>query len=60
MSLSITLLIRYLRDKYLTYMFQSVLPSMQRGEQQIDSLDKELLNEIQWVFPFVQQPFLEI
>ena len=60
MSLSITLLIRYLRDKYLTYMFQLVLPSMQRGEQQIDSLDKELLNEIQWVFPFVQQPFLEI
>lgn len=49
-----------MRDKYLTYMFQSVLPSMQIGEQQIDSLDKELLNEIQWVFPLVQRPFLEI
>jgi len=28
--------------------------------QTIDSLDKQLLNEIQWQFPLVDRPFLEI
>jgi DNA-binding Lrp family transcriptional regulator len=28
--------------------------------QQIDSIDKELLNEIQWVFPLSNRPFYEI
>jgi DNA-binding Lrp family transcriptional regulator len=28
--------------------------------EQIDKLDKELLNEIQWVFPLVDRPYLEI
>lgn len=28
--------------------------------QTIDSLDKQLLNEIQWQFPLVNRPFLEI
>ncbi|MDP9197539.1 MAG: Lrp/AsnC family transcriptional regulator [Thermoproteota archaeon] len=41
-------------------MFQSFLAQMQIGERQIDSLDRELLNEIQWIFPLVQKPFLEI
>jgi siroheme decarboxylase len=29
-------------------------------DRSVDSLDKALLNEIQWVFPLVQRPFLEI
>lgn len=33
---------------------------MQIEREQIDSLDKKLLNEIQWTFPLVQRPFLEI
>lgn len=28
--------------------------------QQIDKLDKQLLNEIQWVFPLTDRPYLEI
>src|ERR687887_1194037 len=28
--------------------------------KQIDTLDKKLLNEIQWVFPLTESPFLEI
>src|ERR671938_1741107 len=28
--------------------------------KQIDTLDKKLLNEIQWVFPLTERPFLEI
>ena len=28
--------------------------------EQIDTLDKKLLNEIQWVFPLTERPFLEI
>ena len=26
----------------------------------IDTLDKQLLNEIQWVFPLTEKPYLEI
>jgi DNA-binding Lrp family transcriptional regulator len=33
--------------------------SMQLNKQ-IDTLDKKLLNEIQWVFPLTERPFLEI
>lgn len=33
---------------------------MQIEQEQIDTLDKKLLNEIQWTFPLVQRPFLEI
>jgi DNA-binding Lrp family transcriptional regulator len=33
---------------------------MQIEREQIDTLDKKLLNEIQWTFPLVQRPFLEI
>jgi DNA-binding Lrp family transcriptional regulator len=33
---------------------------MQIEQDRIDSLDKALLNEIQWEFPLVQRPFLEI
>ena len=33
---------------------------MQVKQQQIDVLDKELLNEIQWVFPLTERPYLEI
>jgi siroheme decarboxylase len=29
-------------------------------QQQLDAIDKKLLNEIQWVFPLVDRPFLEI
>ncbi len=28
--------------------------------QQLDSVDKKLLNEIQWVFPLAERPYLEI
>jgi len=28
--------------------------------QQIDTVDKQLLNEIQWVFPLIDRPYLEI
>jgi siroheme decarboxylase len=30
------------------------------ANEQLDSIDKKLLNEIQWVFPLVDRPFLEI
>ena len=33
---------------------------MQIEREQIETLDKKLLNEIQWTFPLVQRPFLEI
>ncbi|MDQ5842378.1 MAG: Lrp/AsnC family transcriptional regulator [Thermoproteota archaeon] len=29
-------------------------------QQQLDAIDKKLLNEIQWVFPLVDRPYLEI
>jgi DNA-binding Lrp family transcriptional regulator len=29
-------------------------------QQQLDGLDKKLLNEIQWVFPLAERPYLEI
>jgi siroheme decarboxylase len=29
-------------------------------QQQLDAVDKRLLNEIQWVFPLVDRPYLEI
>jgi DNA-binding Lrp family transcriptional regulator len=29
-------------------------------QQQLDTIDKRLLNEIQWVFPLVDRPYLEI
>ena len=33
---------------------------MQIKQLHIDSIDKELLNEIQWVFPLVERPYYEI
>jgi DNA-binding Lrp family transcriptional regulator len=33
---------------------------MQTRHQGLDELDKKLLNDIQWVFPLVDRPFLEI
>jgi DNA-binding Lrp family transcriptional regulator len=33
---------------------------MQADQQQLDAIDKTLLNEIQWVFPLVDRPYLEI
>ena len=33
---------------------------MQANRQQFDAIDKKLLNEIQWVFPLVDRPYLEI
>ena len=38
----------------------SPIIEMQIRQLQIDSTDKELLNEIQWVFPLVERPYLEI
>src|ERR671924_1907419 len=29
-------------------------------QQQLDAVDKKLLNEIQWVFPLVDRPYLEV
>jgi len=31
-----------------------------QADQQLDGIDKKLLNEIQWVFPLVDRPYLEI
>jgi len=31
-----------------------------QANQQLDGIDKKLLNEIQWVFPLVDRPYLEI
>ncbi|HXV45215.1 MAG TPA: AsnC family transcriptional regulator [Nitrososphaera sp.] len=31
-----------------------------QANQQLDSIDKKLLNEIQWVFPLADRPYLEI
>lgn len=31
-----------------------------QANQQLDSIDKKLLNEIQWVFPLVERPYSEI
>jgi siroheme decarboxylase len=48
-------------DKFL--MDIGILPialSSSMQVNQIDVLDKQLLNEIQWVFPLVNRPFLEI
>jgi siroheme decarboxylase len=33
---------------------------MQTNQRQLDDIDKKLLNEIQWVFPLVDRPYLEI
>ncbi len=38
---------------------QSLVPK-QAQTQQIDTVDKQLLNEIQWVFPLTNRPFYEI
>jgi siroheme decarboxylase len=49
-------------DKYLMddrHRNYNLTTSMQVNEQ-IDTLDKKLLNEIQWVFPLTERPFLEI
>ncbi|MFL6507446.1 MAG: Lrp/AsnC family transcriptional regulator [Nitrososphaeraceae archaeon] len=43
-------------DRYHNY---NLTTSMQVNKQ-IDTLDKKLLNEIQWVFPLTERPFLEI
>ena len=31
-----------------------------QAKQQIDMLDKKILNEIQWTFPLLDRPYLEI
>ena len=49
-------------DKYLMddrYHNYNLTTAMQVNKQ-IDTLDKKLLNEIQWVFPLTERPFLEI
>ena len=33
---------------------------MQTGHQALDDLDRQLLNDIQWVFPLADRPYLEI
>ncbi|HZT35026.1 MAG TPA: Lrp/AsnC family transcriptional regulator, partial [Nitrososphaera sp.] len=33
---------------------------MQANHQQLDEMDKKLLNDIQWVFPLADRPYLEI
>jgi siroheme decarboxylase len=33
---------------------------MQAKQQQLDDIDRKLLNEIQWVFPLVDRPYLDI
>lgn len=45
-------------DEYL--MCSSINNPMRIKQQQIDTLDKKLLNKIQWTFPLVQRPFLKI
>ena len=48
-------------DKYLIdYCTSFTLTAMQIKQQQIDLFDKQLLNDIQWVFPLVDRPYLEI
>jgi siroheme decarboxylase len=48
-------------DKYLIVNYTSfILTAMQIKQQQIDLFDKQLLNDIQWVFPLVDRPYLEI
>ncbi|HZC50075.1 MAG TPA: Lrp/AsnC family transcriptional regulator [Nitrososphaeraceae archaeon] len=48
-------------DKYLIdYNTSFTLTAMQIKQQQIDLFDKQLLNDIQWVFPLVDRPYLEI
>ena len=39
---------------------QPLLPRPMQANQQLDGIDKKLLNEIQWVFPLVDRPYLEI
>jgi DNA-binding Lrp family transcriptional regulator len=48
-------------DKYLIVNYTNfILTAMQIKQQQIDLFDKQLLNDIQWVFPLVDRPYLEI
>jgi DNA-binding Lrp family transcriptional regulator len=35
-------------------------PELMQANEQLDSIDRKLLNEIQWVFPLANQPYLEI
>jgi DNA-binding Lrp family transcriptional regulator len=46
---------KYLTDKRSQYLTTSMQVNLR-----IDTLDKNLLNEIQWVFPLTERPFLEI
>src|SRR5439155_9452693 len=39
---------------------QPLLPRPMQANQKLDGIDKKLLNEIQWVFPLVDRPYLEI
>jgi siroheme decarboxylase len=34
--------------------------NMQANHQQLDEIDRKLLNDIQWVFPLVDKPYLEV
>jgi DNA-binding Lrp family transcriptional regulator len=47
---------KYLMDKDITIRLTSLMQTNLR----IDTLDKKLLNEIQWVFPLTERPFFEI
>lgn len=46
--------------KYLTDKISQYLTTSMQVNLRIDTLDKNLLNEIQWVFPLTERPFLEI
>jgi siroheme decarboxylase len=47
-------------DKYLIDYYTSFTLTAMQIKQQIDLFDKQLLNDIQWVFPLVDRPYLEI
>jgi DNA-binding Lrp family transcriptional regulator len=54
--------IAFVRGRFLID-WQQLLPRqyMQANQQQqLDAVDKKLLNEIQWVFPLIDRPYLEI
>jgi DNA-binding Lrp family transcriptional regulator len=40
--------------------WRQLCPVPMQANQQLDAVDKKLLNEIQWVFPLADRPYLEI